>query len=159
MGSPKTPEPTKSESPKTPEPTKSEVSKTPEPSAKLSEVTDLPKTPEPLNPEVSKTPEAPVSNPEKEKSEIFESSEEAPAKAASESEDPVEATTIAPDNDDEVVIGGEENAEIPSSSSLSAAGEAIAGVENSAENGDVSSSTLQDEQELSSQQSQHQFFR
>merc|ERR1712156_396626 len=94
----------------------------PEPLAKSSE-TELPKTPEPLNPEVSKTPEPPVVNPE-----ISEPSE-APAKAASESEDPVDATTIAPDNAEDVIVG-EENVEIPSSS-------------------------LQDEQELSSQQ--HQF--
>ena len=153
---PKTPEPTKSEISKSPEPTKiepakSEVSKTPEPLAKSSE-TELPKTPEPLNPEVSKTPEPPVINPE-----ISEPSE-APAKAASESEDPVDATTIAPDNAEDVIVG-EENVEIPSSS-LSAVGEVIA--ESSitsakSENEDVSSSTLQDEQELSSQQSQHQF--
>merc|ERR1711953_146498 len=146
---PKTPEPSKFEVPKTPEPAKSEVSKTPEPLAKSSE-TELPKTPEPLNPEVSKTPEPPVINPE-----ISEPSE-APAKAASESEDPVDATTIAPDNAEDVIVG-EENVEIPSSS-LSAVGEVIA--ESSitsakSENEDVSGSTLQDEQELSSLQ--HQF--
>ena len=145
----KSPEPTKIENPKTPEPAKSEVSKTPEPLAKSSE-TELPKTPEPLNPEVSKTPEPPVINPE-----ISEPSE-APAKAASESEDPVDATTIAPDNAEDVIVG-EENVEIPSSS-LSAVGEVIAESSITSakpENEDVSSSTLQDEQELSSQQ--HQF--
>ena len=145
----KSPEPTKFEKPKTPEPSTSEVSKTPEPLAKSSE-TELPKTPEPSNPGVSKTPEPPVINPE-----ISEPSE-APAKAASESEDPVDATTIVPDNAEDVIVG-EENVEIPSSS-LSAVGEVIA--ESSitsakSENEDVSSSTLQDEQELSSQQ--HQF--
>ena len=146
----KSPEPTKIENPKTPEPAKSEVSKTPEPLAKSSE-TELPKTPEPLNPEVSKTPEPPVINPE-----ISEPSE-APAKAASESEDPVDATTIAPDNAEDVIVG-EENVEIPSSS-LSAVGEVIAESSitsaKSEKDEDVSSSTLQDEQELSSQQ--HQF--
>ena len=145
----KSPEPTKIENPKTPEPSTSEVSKTPEPLAKSSE-TELPKTPEPLNPEVSKTPEPPVINPE-----ISEPSE-APAKAASESEDPVDATTIAPDNAEDVIVG-EENVEIPSSS-LSAVGEVIAESSITSakpENEDVSSSTLQDEQELSSQQ--HQF--
>ena len=145
----KSPEPSKIENPKTPEPAKSEVSKTPEPLAKSSE-TELPKTPEPLNPEVSKTPEPPVINPE-----ISEPSE-APAKAASESEDPVDATTIAPDNAEDVIVG-EENVEIPSSS-LSAVGEVIAESSITSakpENEDVSSSTLQDEQELSSQQ--HQF--
>ena len=145
----KSPEPTKFEKPKTPEPSTSEVSKTPEPLAKSSEI-ELPKTPEPLNPEVSKTPEPSFTNPE-----ISEPSE-APAKAASESEDPVDATTIVPDNAEDVIVG-EENVEIPSSS-LSAVGEVIA--ESSitsakSENEDVSSSTLQDEQELSSQQ--HQF--
>ena len=145
----KSPEPTKIENPKTPEPSTSEVSKTPEPLAKSSE-TELPKTPEPLNPEVSKTPEPPVINPE-----ISEPSE-APAKAASESEDPVDATTIAPDNAEDVIVG-EENVEIPSSS-LSAVGEVIAESSITSakpENEDVSGSTLQDEQELSSQQ--HQF--
>ena len=146
----KSPEPTKIENPKTPEPAKSEVSKTPEPLAKSSE-TELPKTPEPLNPEVSKTPEPPVINPE-----ISEPSE-APAKAASESEHPVDATTIAPDNAEDVIVG-EENVEIPSSS-LSAVGEVIAESSitsaKSEKDEDVSSSTLQDEQELSSQQ--HQF--
>ena len=146
----KSPEPTRIENPKTPEPAKSEVSKTPEPLAKSSE-TELPKTPEPLNPEVSKTPEPPVINPE-----ISEPSE-APAKAASESEDPVDATTIAPDNAEDVIVG-EENVEIPSSS-LSAVGEVIAESSitsaKSEKDEDVSSSTLQDEQELSSQQ--HQF--
>ena len=146
----KSPEPTKIENPKTPEPSTSEVSKTPEPLAKSSE-TELPKTPEPLNPEVSKTPEPPVINPE-----ISEPSE-APAKAASESEDPVDATTIAPDNAEDVIVG-EENVEIPSSS-LSAVGEVIAESSitsaKSEKDEDVSSSTLQDEQELSSQQ--HQF--
>ena len=145
----KSPEPTKIENPKTPEPSTSDVSKTTEPLAKSSE-TELPKTPEPLNPEVSKTPEPPVINPE-----ISEPSE-APAKAASESEDPVDATTIAPDNAEDVIVG-EENVEIPSSS-LSAVGEVIAESSITSakpENEDVSSSTLQDEQELSSQQ--HQF--
>ena len=57
----------------------------------------------------------------------------------------------------EDVIVGEENVEIPSSS-LSAVGEVIAESSITSakpENEDVSSSTLQDEQELSSQQ--HQF--